>query len=204
MSQHGSPPGGGQQPQYGGPRYGAPPYGNQPTYPYGGQPFGYGHPGGSYASWGQRVLATVWDVVVVLPPLALMLVGAIIFGIGGALASADSQGLGTALVVIGVILLVVAYAWAIWRQIKNIIIDQGRTGYTYGKRKVGIRVIREQDGQMMGIGSAVARWLLHGILNSCLFLDYLWPLWDSKNQTLTDKVLGTVVVNQPPRAGEQR
>ena len=30
-------------------------------------------------------------------------------------------------------------------------------------------------------------------------LDYLWPLWDAKNQTLTDKVLGTIVVNQPDR-----
>ena len=195
---YGNPGSTARPPQYGQPQYGGQPYGNQPAYGQG-QPGGmqYGQPGGGYATWGQRALAMLWDVVVVLWPLALMFVGAILLGIGGALASGDSEGVGTALIIVGVIVMVVAYVWAIWRQIKNIIIDQGRTGYTYGKRKVGIRVIREQDGQMMGIGSAVARWLLHSILNSCLFLDYLWPLWDPKNQTLTDKILGTIVINQP-------
>jgi uncharacterized RDD family membrane protein YckC len=125
--------------------------------------------------------------------------GVLLAGVGGALSSGDSSGLGTALVLIGVLVVVAAYAWAIWRQIKNIIIDQGRTGYTYGKRKMGIRVIREVDGQPMGAGVAVARWFLHSLLNSCLMLDYLWPLWDAKNQTLTDKVLGTVVVHQQPQ-----
>ena len=206
MSQYGNPPEGGQDPQQPDwgqqqpPQYGQPGSGNQPAYGQG-QPPGqqYGQPGGGYASWGERVLATLWDIVVVLWPLALMFVGAIVLGIGGALASGDGGGVGTALIVIGVIILVVAYVWAIWRQIKNIWIDQGRTGYTYGKRKMGIRVIREQDGQPMGVGVAVARWLLHSLLNSCLLLDYLWPLWDPKSQTLTDKILGTVVIHQQPQ-----
>ena len=193
--------------QYGNQQYGAQPYGNQPGYGqpdgnqrYGGYPpQGYGQPAGGYASWGERVLAMIWDVVVVLWPMALMFAGALLLGIGGALSADGGSGLGTALIVIGVLVLIGAYVWAIWRQIRNIIIDQGRTGYTYGKRRMGIRVIREQDGQPMGVGVAVARWFLHSVLNSCLMLDYLWPLWDARNQTLTDKVLGTVVVHQQPQ-----
>ncbi len=30
----------------------------------------------------------------------------------------------------------------------------------------------------------------------CL-IGYLWPLWDSKRQTFADKIMGTVVIDQP-------
>ena len=35
---------------------------------------------------------------------------------------------------------------------------------------------------------------LFGIFTLPLILDYLWPLWDDRNQTLHDKVPSTVVV----------
>lgn len=89
-----------------------------------------------------------------------------------------------------------------WLQIQNFMLDQGKTGYTYGKRKVGIRAIREQDGQPMGVGVAVGRFFLHSIINSACYIDFLWPLWDAKKQTLTDKILTTVVVRQPPGPGQ--
>ena len=38
------------------------------------------------------------------------------------------------------------------------------------------------------------RYLLSGVINQIVFLDYLWPLWDPKRQMLTDKILGNVVV----------
>ncbi len=202
MSQYGNPPHGAPPPPQ--PGWGPPPgqvYGAYPPpqygYQYGGP--GYGQPPvpfGGYASWGQRVLAMLWDIVVVLPALGVLFAGFALLAVGGAIGSGSAA---TGFIVLAIVVIIAGYAWAIWRQIKNIWIDQGRTGYTYGKRKVGIRVIREQDGQPMGVGVAVARWLLHSLLNSCLMLDYLWPLWDAKNQTLTDKVLTTIVVNQPPQ-----
>ena len=201
MSQYGTPPHGAPPPPP--PGWGPPPgqaYGAYPPpqygYQYGGP--GYGQPPapfGGYASWGQRVLAMLWEVVVVLPALGVLFAGFVLLAIGGAIGSGSAA---TGFIVLAILAIVAGYAWAIWRQIRNIWIDQGRTGYTYGKRKVGIRVIREQDGQPMGVGVAVARWLLHSLLNSCLMLDYLWPLWDAKNQTLTDKVLNTIVISQPP------
>jgi len=81
MSQYGGPPQGGHDPQQGWDQpYGQQPYGNQPAYgqgqQYGGYPPpGYGQPAGGYANWGERVLATLVDVVVVLWPLALMVYG---------------------------------------------------------------------------------------------------------------------------------
>ena len=102
MSQYGGPQQGWNQPQQ---------YGNNPAYgqgqQYGGYPpQGYGQPAGGYANWGERALAMLWDVVVVLWPLALMFGGVLLAGVGGALSSGDSSGLGTALVLIGVLVVV--------------------------------------------------------------------------------------------------
>ena len=86
----------------------------------------------------------------------------------------------------------------IWRTVINYMLDQGRTGYTYGRRKVGVRLIREIEGTPTGVWSCVARYFLHGLINQACYIDYLWPLWDPKRQTLTDKILTTIVVHQPP------
>jgi hypothetical protein len=52
-------------------------------------------------------------------------------------------------------------------------------------------------GAAPGWGSCLGRWFLHGLINQAVYLDYLWPLWDKpKVQTLTDKILSTVVVKR--------
>ncbi len=187
------PPAYGQQPAYGQPpAYGAPPpaYGAPPV----ANPYA-GGPAGGYASWGDRVVGTLWDFLYVWPGWATILVGyAVLFA--GIVANSDGSG-GGALIALGALLIVVGIALGIWRTVINSILDQGRTGYTYGKRKVGIRVVREQDGQPSGVGSAVGRYFLHQLINQVCMIDYLWPLWDPKVQTLTDKVLSTVVIKQP-------
>ena len=62
--------------------------------------------------------------------------------------------------------------------------------------KVGIRLINEVDGTIPSPGMCVVRHLLHWIINQACYIDYLWPWWDDKNQTLTDKILSTVVIYQ--------
>ena len=42
-------------------------------------------------------------------------------------------------------------------------------------------------------GRVASVWLL-AILWLPLLLAYLWPLWDARNQTLYDKLAGTIVV----------
>ena len=55
----------------------------------------------------------------------------------------------------------------------------------------------DSAGGSIGYGRAFGRLAI--IFVSALFilpivLDYLWPLWDKKNQALHDKVVGSVVV----------
>ncbi|MFN8192870.1 MAG: RDD family protein [Nocardioidaceae bacterium] len=187
---YGAPPpayGAPQPPAYGAPQppaYGAPPPAN---------PYGAG--GGGYASWGDRVVATLWDFLYLWPGLVALLAGYVLLFLGIA-ANSDGSG-GGALMAVGGLVIVVGVALALWRTITNYMLDQGRTGYTYGKRKVGIRTVRLADGQPAGVGSCVGRYFLHSLINQVCYLDYLWPLWDQQVQTLTDKVLSTVVVKQP-------
>ncbi len=169
----------GQQP----PAYGAPP----PPTPYQ-QPSPVG--GAQVASWGQRAIGTLWDFVFLWPGWATVIVGYVILGIG---AAGDSG----ALAAIGGLVIFVGFGLLVWRLVVNYMLDQGRTGWTYGKRKVGIRTVRIADGQPAGVGSCVGRYFLHALINQACYIDYLWPLWDPMRQTLTDKILSTYVVQQP-------
>lgn len=72
-------------------------------------------------------------------------------------------------------------------------------GQTVGKQRMGVRVIRD-DGQAMTFVTAVVREVLGrqfpAALTSGLYVpfDYLWALWDARNQTLHDKIGRTFVV----------
>lgn len=74
---------------------------------------------------------------------------------------------------------------------------EGRDGQTLGKKAVGIRVVRAEDGGPISYGKAFFRWFIAWVLNFIPFggiVDLLWPLWDPRKQTLHDKAAGTVVV----------
>jgi uncharacterized RDD family membrane protein YckC len=72
-------------------------------------------------------------------------------------------------------------------------------GQTFGKQIVGIRVV-PQTAVPMRFGKVCLRELigrlLFGYFTFGLYtiVDYLWPLWDDKNQALHDKIASTVVV----------
>ena len=61
---------------------------------------------------------------------------------------------------------------------------------------LGIRLLKEETGQPLGAGMSFVRQIAH-VLDSICYIGYLWPLWDRKRQTFADKVIGTVVVDQP-------
>ena len=73
----------------------------------------------------------------------------------------------------------------------------GAFGRTLGKMAVGVTVVRSADadhvGYLRALGRAASTWLL-GLLFFPILLAYLWPLWDARNQTLYDKMAGTIVV----------
>ncbi|MGP4044908.1 RDD family protein [Streptomyces sp. 2A115] len=192
----------GQPPPQGGQPYGQPqqPQG-QPGYGYPQQPpqgvppqQGYGYPqqpgqqypgypqqqmyGGTppYAHWGLRVGATLVDGLI-------LMVAYIPAVIGAAMGSDSGQA------IFGLISIVAILGVAIW-----MLIQEGKTGQTIGKKALGIRLLRENDGRPLGVGMAFVRRLAHFLDSIACYLGWLWPLWDSKKQTFADKVCGSVVV----------
>lgn len=76
----------------------------------------------------------------------------------------------------------------------------GSMGQSLGKMLVGIRLIR-RDGGDPTWGDAIRRALVNPIVQVVpviggfvMLLNGLWPLWDDNNQSLADKVGGTLVV----------
>jgi uncharacterized RDD family membrane protein YckC len=173
-----------QQPGYG-PQQGQPGYG-YPQAPQGGiPPQGYGYPqqpgygypqqpgyGGQppYANWGQRFLATLVDGLVIAVPYILIL-------------------LGRNTPVLALVGAVAVLAVAIW-----LLVQEGRTGQTIGKKALGIRLVRESDGQPLGVGMAFVRRLAHFLDSLPCYLGWLWPAWDAKKQTFADKVCSSIVI----------
>lgn len=170
-------------PSYG---YGAPPtYGAPPGYgtpqPYGapsgyGAPSPFGAPGGpQLAGWGSRVAAALLDALLTVVPVVLAGIGAGVTGAG--------EGLYIALAYVG------AFAVLIWNHVR-----QGNTGQTVGKSALGLRLLREADGQVVGPGLSIGRYFVHFVDALPCYVGYLWPLWDARKQTFADKILKTVVI----------
>jgi uncharacterized RDD family membrane protein YckC len=120
------------------------------------------------ASWGQRLGAALID------SLAPLVVVVILYAISKPL---------------GVIGYIGFFAFMVWNHMQ-----EGNTGQTIGKKQLGIKLLREDNGQVVGPGLAIGRWLLHGLVDSPCVVGYLWPLWDPKHQTFADKILKTVVI----------
>ena len=173
------PPGGGYPPPppAGGAYPPPPPSWQQP--PGGGgyqQPGGYGGPGGGpggrLAGWWQRVGATVVDgLILFIPNIILRYAGG---SAGGGLLS---------------VILDAAY----------ITVMLGQKGQTVGNMAVHTRVVDARTGGPISYGKALGRWASEFVLVLLLvipwILDVLWPLWDRDNQTLHDKMAGTVVLS---------
>ena len=70
-------------------------------------------------------------------------------------------------------------------------------GGGWGKRIVGLRVLKETTGENPGYGTGFLRIFitrLIGFISIISLLDHLWCIWDRQKQTWHDKIAGTVVV----------
>jgi uncharacterized RDD family membrane protein YckC len=93
--------------------------------------------------------------------------------------------------------------WLIWT-----LIILGR-GQTPAKQLLHMRIVDMETGQVDGYGKMFVReFVLKGIMMSIIvsvtfglgLILYFWLTWDDKNQELWDKVLSTVVVEDPDDA----
>jgi uncharacterized RDD family membrane protein YckC len=91
------------------------------------------------------------------------------------------------------LLIIIVVAWLYYAVL------QGTRGWTLGKLATGIRTVREDNGQVPGVGKATVRWLL-------LFVDwfpwflplvgFITALASEKNQRVGDMVAKTLVVRK--------
>lgn len=134
---------------------------------------------GPLASFGDRVVAFLIDLVIfAVLGGAVSIVGAI-FGVVSDTLGGLVGGLGgLAVAVFGIYLYYV----------------QGEEGGTPGKRATGLKVVRVNDGQVLGGGMSIVRQIAHIVDQIICYIGYLFPLWDPQRQTLADKIVGSLVL----------
>ena len=152
------------------------------------------------AGWGRRVLAYLFDWFLACVVGAPFLLGywqlftslettTDIYG-NETLVGSEISTTTWGLLALGGVLYFVFYVY-------NWCIRQGRTGYTFGKTVVGIKLVSERTGQPVGSGMSFVRQLAHFVDGLVCNIGYLWPIWDAKKQTFADKIMGTLVIVQP-------
>jgi uncharacterized RDD family membrane protein YckC len=140
--------------------------------------------GAPLASWGRRAGAFFIDAAVLIASFVPTFVWAFSTEdpVTGEIDDAPALVLG-----LQIIFLPSLYQWVML----------GIWGQTLGKMAVGIAVRRGADASSIGFARAlgrVASVFVLGIVTIPLLVSYLWPLWDTRNQTLHDKMANTIVV----------
>lgn len=172
----------GQYPPAGG--YSQPP---APGYPAAGGPsFAAGPGGAKLAEWPIRALGGLIDYVAP---------GVVIGAVSSVITNNVSYGLGTTLN------FVLGLAWAVY-----IAYLSGTYGITPGRAVAKTKLISEETGNVIGFVPAILRALCHIVDSIICYVGWLFPLWDAKKQTLADKIMKTVVVDNSadPTAGQIR
>jgi uncharacterized RDD family membrane protein YckC len=96
---------------------------------------------------------------------------------------------GNTLQVIGVLVALPIIAYNRWRL-------QGRTGQSWGKRALHLKLVRMADKQPVGSRVAFGRDVGHIVDILPCGVGFLFPLWSVRRQTLADKIMKTVVISQ--------
>jgi uncharacterized RDD family membrane protein YckC len=193
---YGQQPGGyGQQPgPYGQPQPGGygqpadpyPPAGGYPAQPYSGPtptpPATYSG-GGALVDWPKRALGGLIDYVA--PAIVFSIITNILSNVAGSTVG-------------GLVSFVLGVGWWIYLGYKS-----GTTGITFGRSIAKTKLVSEATGQPIGVSNGIVRQLAHIIDSIICYIGWLFPLWDSKRQTIADKLMKTVVIDNSadPNAG---
>lgn len=140
------------------------------------------------ASWVSRALALAIDALVLCAVTAVVLAPALL------------SGRDVDLVAVPVLVIAAAAYFPLTMR---------AAGQSWGKRATGIRVVRV-DGRALDAGTVIVRDVIGKTLIFSVFavvalfvptlVNFFWPLFDSRNQALHDKMAQTIVVSSG-RAG---
>lgn len=88
------------------------------------------------------------------------------------------------------LMVLLAVAYLVW----NFGYRQGYKGSSIGKSVMKFQVVDEKTWQPVGFATSMLRQVVHLLDAVICFVGFLFPLWDGKRQTLTDKLMATVCV----------
>jgi len=157
-----------------------------------------------YAGWGTRLGGYLIDVVIFIPVLVVLYIA---FRHTHALevhlmVRRNGGHTRRSLSLLSPVITAVAFV------VYATILCGGARGQTVGMMAVGVRVVRDEAHDVLGYGRAFWRAFVEQflrilgtvtlILGVLWLLDMLFPLWDSKKQTLHDKIVKTVVISVRP------
>jgi uncharacterized RDD family membrane protein YckC len=155
-------------------------------------PPGQALPQDAYTPWLTRVLASLIDSI---PVAVLVGIGYVIQIVTMEKSCTETYGYSVCTTqgsAIGTLAMLVTYGLAFAYAIWNFGYKQGITGSSIGKGVLKFKVVSEKTGQPIGFGLSVARMFAHIVDALPCYVGYLFPLWDSKRQTLADKIMTTV------------
>ena len=91
--------------------------------------------------------------------------------------------------ILGILIWLASVGWGFYNAWLN-----GETGKSFGKQYVGLKVIGETTGTVIGGAQGIVRYIAHIVDGIVCGLGYLLPLVDPKKQTIADKLIKTVVI----------
>lgn len=164
---------------------------------------GQGHPSTSLyqkASYGKRFAAVMLDSIYCVWPMLIAMVLMIVAAANSNQSSSNEDlslsggwaAVFALAIIFGALATLIVGIW-------NSVVRQGRTGQSFGKKKMGLALVNASTGTTVGGWRVLGRYLVASMLGNLTagifgLIDYLWPLWDDRGQRLVDKMLGTVVI----------
>jgi uncharacterized RDD family membrane protein YckC len=131
------------------------------------------------ASWIQRVGAYLIDAIP----------SGILGGLAAAFGTTTNDDGTKSIGALYYVFILLALAWLVYNRW-----ILGGQGASIGKKALGLKLIKEETGQPIGALMAFVRDLCHIVDSVICYIGYLFPLWDSKRQTIADKIVKTLVV----------
>lgn len=111
----------------------------------------------------------------------------------GVVASSKGKRLGASLLDGVLAIVTLGIGWLIWALVLC------SSGQTPAKKLMGMRVVKTDTGTATTWGMTFLRdFIVKGLIGSVTFgIGYIWILWDPNSQNLYDKVMNTIVVDDP-------
>jgi uncharacterized RDD family membrane protein YckC len=137
-------------------------------------------PGVEFAPHGERLVAYIFDILIVGVIYVLALIGLVIVSVAVPI-------VGIPLLIAAAILIPLLYFPWFW----------ARGGQTPGMKVFGLHVVRDRDGGTLSWGSAILRLIGYWINGLVFYLGFIWILIDKRRRGWHDLIAGTVVIKRP-------